>query len=102
MSEFIIKVSMEETLGLKGGTEPGEKDLWILGVPYSLVILEPFGYKLEYSHSLKIFFLFNLRNVLCSVMFINWLFECLFARVFFYSRYCKKKASVTHKRKSVY
>ena len=101
MSVLWLYVFKEETTSCKGGTEPGEKDSWIFGVQYSIPFLEPFGYKSEYSLSLKLF-LFNLRDVLYSVMFIKPLLECFFTWLFFYSRYCNNEPSVTHKRKSVY
>ena len=56
---------MEETIGHNGGIEPGEIDLLNFGVPYSLAILETFGYRSEFLLSLKMFFLFNLRNFFC-------------------------------------
>ena len=47
---------IEETIGQKGGREPGRKALCILGVPQSRAGLVPLGYKFEYSVSLNIFF----------------------------------------------
>ena len=66
--------------------EPGEKDLWFSGVPESLAILEAFGYKSEYSLSLKMLFLFNLRNVLvkaCSRFIVG---SCVNVLNFFYHK----------------
>ena len=46
---------IEETIGRKGGREPGKKALCNLGVPYSRAGLVPLGYKFEYSISLNIY-----------------------------------------------
>ena len=59
---------IEETLGRKGGREPGKKALCILGVPESRPGLVPLGYKFEYSISLKIFFLLISRKVCCKAL----------------------------------
>ena len=59
---------IEETIGRKGGREPGKKALCNLGTPYSRAGLVPLGYKFEYSISLNIFFLSNSREVRCKAL----------------------------------
>lgn len=54
---------IEKTIGHKRGIQPGVKDMQIFGS----AVLEPFGYKSDNCFiSLKMLFLFNLRNVICK------------------------------------
>ena len=59
---------IEETIGLKGGREPGKKVLCILGVPQSRAGSVPSGYKFEYSISLYLFFLLISHKVRCKAL----------------------------------
>ena len=59
---------IEETIGQKGGREPGKKALSLIGVPLSLVGLVPLRYKFEYSILLNIFFLLISRKVCCKAL----------------------------------